>query len=67
MPGALSENEYRDPVSVFRKAFKKFTIRDFDVFLAEIVYFHSALSIMSPKRISSGRSSTSIRCWMRHR
>lgn len=39
MPGALSENEYRDPVSVFSKAFKRFTIRDFDVFLAEIVYF----------------------------
>lgn len=39
MPGSLSENEYRNPVLVFRKAFKKFTIRDFDVFLAEIVYF----------------------------
>jgi hypothetical protein len=39
MPGSLSENEYSNPVSVFRKAFKKFTIWDFDVFLAEIVYF----------------------------
>jgi hypothetical protein len=57
MPGSLSENEYRSPVSVFRKAFKKFTIRDFDVFLLRSSIFHSAISIMSPKRISSARSS----------
>ncbi|WP_051349303.1 hypothetical protein [Chryseobacterium gregarium] len=37
--GSLSEDEYRDPFLVFRKAFGRFSIRDFDHFLAEAVYF----------------------------
>ncbi|KQM57974.1 hypothetical protein ASE55_19195 [Chryseobacterium sp. Leaf201] len=39
MLGSLSKEEYRDPFLVFQKAFSGFTIRDFDHFLAEIVYF----------------------------
>ena len=39
MPGSLSKEEYKDPFLVFQKAFSEFTIRDFDHFLAEIVYF----------------------------
>ncbi len=37
--GSLSEEEYRDPFLVFRKAFCGFTVRDFDRFLADAVYF----------------------------
>lgn len=37
--GSLSEEEYRDPVLVFRKAFKEYRPAQFLDFLAEIVYF----------------------------
>ncbi|WPO81619.1 hypothetical protein SD427_12680 [Chryseobacterium sp. JJR-5R] len=37
--GSLSEEEYRNPFLVFQKAFREFTIRDFDDFLADMVYF----------------------------
>jgi len=37
--GSLSKEEYKDPFLVFQKAFSEFKIRDFDHFLAEIVYF----------------------------
>ncbi len=39
MLGSLSKEEYRDPSLAFQKAFSEFTIRGFDHFLAEIVYF----------------------------
>ncbi len=39
MPGPLSEEEYRQPFLVFRKAFSEFSIRDFDGFLADLAYF----------------------------
>jgi len=39
MHGSLSEQEYRDPVRVFRNAFKKYRLEEFEEFLAEVVYF----------------------------
>lgn len=37
--GSLSEKEYRDPVRVFRKAFKEYRPEQFRDFLADIMYF----------------------------
>lgn len=37
--GSLSEEEYRDPVLVFRKAFKKYRTEELEDFLSDIVYF----------------------------
>jgi len=39
LQGSLSEKEYRDPAKVFRKAFKKYRLVEFEEFLSEIVYF----------------------------
>ncbi|WP_294296188.1 hypothetical protein [uncultured Chryseobacterium sp.] len=37
--GSLSEEEYRDPVLVFRKAFQEYRPAQFLDFLADVVYF----------------------------
>ncbi|WP_294287984.1 hypothetical protein [uncultured Chryseobacterium sp.] len=37
--GSLSEEEYRDPVLVFRKAFQEYRPEQFLDFLADVVYF----------------------------
>lgn len=37
--GSLSEEEYRDPGWVFRKAFKEYRLEEFEEFLSEVVYF----------------------------
>ena len=37
--GSLSEEEYRDPVCVFRKAFKAYRTEELEDFLSDIVYF----------------------------
>jgi hypothetical protein len=39
MTGSLSEQEYRNPVQVFRSAFKICSLQDFDGFLSAVVYF----------------------------
>ncbi len=39
MQGSLSEEEYRDPVQVFRNAFKEYCLEDFEEFLSDVVYF----------------------------
>lgn len=39
LQGSLSEKEYRDPAKVFRKAFKKYRLEEFEEFLSEVVYF----------------------------
>jgi len=39
LQGSLSEKEYCDPAKVFRKAFKKYCLEEFEEFLSEIVYF----------------------------
>ncbi|WP_313090008.1 hypothetical protein [Chryseobacterium flavum] len=37
--GLLSENEYQNPLLVFKKAFKEYSIKEFDYFMSGIVYF----------------------------
>ncbi|MBB6370508.1 hypothetical protein [Chryseobacterium shigense] len=37
--GLLSEKEYQNPLLVFKKAFKEYSIREFDYFMSGIVYF----------------------------
>lgn len=37
--GSLSEEEFRDPVRVFRKSFRKFSREDYDGFLSSLIYF----------------------------
>ncbi|SHF22494.1 hypothetical protein [Chryseobacterium takakiae] len=39
MTGSLSEQEYQNPVEVFRSVFKICSLRDFDEFLSAVVYF----------------------------
>ncbi|WP_185205522.1 hypothetical protein [Chryseobacterium sp. C3] len=39
LQGSLSEKEYCDPAKVFRKAFKKYRLVEFEEFLSEVVYF----------------------------
>jgi len=39
LQGSLSEEEYRDPVRVFRKAFKEYRLEEFEEFLSDVVYF----------------------------
>jgi hypothetical protein len=39
MTGSLSEQEYREPLRVFRSAFEICSLRDFDEFLSAVVYF----------------------------
>lgn len=37
--GNLSGKEYRDPVRIFRKAFKAYSTKEYDAFLSSVVYF----------------------------
>lgn len=37
--GFLSEEEYRQPVQVFKQAFKAYTIQEYDYFISGIMYF----------------------------
>jgi len=39
LQGSLSDDEYKDPLLVFRKAFKEFSLKEFDHFITESVYF----------------------------
>lgn len=39
MTGSLSEEEYREPLRVFRSAFEICSLKDFDEFLSAVVYF----------------------------
>lgn len=39
LTGSLSEEEFRDPVSVFRKAFKACSRQEYECFLSTMVYF----------------------------
>jgi len=36
--GSLSDEEYRNPFLVFKKAFKEFSLEEFEFFLTEIIY-----------------------------
>ncbi|MCJ7933336.1 MAG: hypothetical protein MUW56_06775 [Chryseobacterium sp.] len=37
--GLLSEKEYQNALLVFKKAFKEYSIQEFDYFMSEMVYF----------------------------
>ncbi|MGN7705410.1 hypothetical protein [Chryseobacterium sp. 22543] len=37
--GLLSEKEYHNPLLVFKKAFKEYSVKEFDYFMSGIVYF----------------------------
>ncbi|WP_313090334.1 hypothetical protein [Chryseobacterium flavum] len=39
LPGLLSEKEYRNPLQVFKKAFKEYSVEEFDCFMSGVVYF----------------------------
>ena len=39
LQGSLSDEEYKDPLLVFQKAFKEFSLKEFDHFITESVYF----------------------------
>ncbi|PWN72145.1 hypothetical protein C1631_005970 [Chryseobacterium phosphatilyticum] len=48
--GLLSEKEYRNPLLVFKKAFREYTLREFDYFLSGIVYFSMGVYENLPER-----------------
>ncbi len=37
--GLLTKKEYQDPLRVFKKAFREYSIKEFDYFMSGIVYF----------------------------
>ncbi|WP_421373646.1 hypothetical protein [Chryseobacterium sp. GP-SGM7] len=39
MQASLSDDEYLNPTLVFRKAFAEYSIKDFDYYIAIVVYF----------------------------
>ncbi|WP_073064886.1 hypothetical protein [Chryseobacterium oranimense] len=48
--GLLSEKEYRNPLLVFRKAFREYTLKEFDYFMSGIVYFSMGTYENLPER-----------------
>ncbi|UKB82316.1 hypothetical protein LF887_15020 [Chryseobacterium sp. MEBOG06] len=48
--GLLSEKEYRNPLLVFKKAFREYTLKEFDYFLSGIVYFSMGVYDNLPER-----------------
>ncbi|SUX44516.1 hypothetical protein [Chryseobacterium indoltheticum] len=48
LQGFLSDAEYRNPFLVFQKAFKEFSLKEFEYFITEIVYFSLANSYDKP-------------------
>ncbi len=50
LQGSLSEEEYRDPARVFRKAFKEQRLEDFEEFLSDMVYFSLGIFNHVPER-----------------
>ncbi|MGH1517847.1 hypothetical protein [Chryseobacterium sp. JK1] len=48
--GLLSEKEYRNPLLVFKKAFREYTLKEFDYFMSGIVYFSMGVYEKLPER-----------------
>lgn len=48
--GLLSEKEYRNPLLVFKKAFREYSINEFDYFMSGIVYFSMGVYENLPER-----------------
>ncbi|WP_261512657.1 hypothetical protein [Chryseobacterium paludis] len=55
--GLLSEKEYQNPLLVFKKAFKEYSITEFDYFMSGWFISHWELMIMSRKGIWSAPTS----------
>lgn len=48
--GLLSEKEYRNPLLVFKTAFRAYTLKEFDYFMSGIVYFSMGVYENLPER-----------------
>lgn len=48
--GLLSEREYQNPMLVFKKAFKEYSIKEFDYFISGMVYFSMGIYDKLPER-----------------
>ncbi|PTT23063.1 hypothetical protein DBR28_19275 [Chryseobacterium sp. HMWF028] len=48
--GLLSEKEYQNPLLVFKKAFKEYSVKEFDYFMSGIVYFSMGMYDNLPER-----------------
>lgn len=48
--GLLSEKEYRNPLLVFKKAFREYTLKEYDYFMSGIVYFSMGVYENLPER-----------------
>ncbi|PRB06027.1 hypothetical protein CQ046_02285 [Chryseobacterium sp. MYb7] len=48
--GLLSEKEYQNPLLVFKKAFKEYSVKEFDYFMSGIVYFSMVMYDNLPER-----------------
>lgn len=48
--GLLSEKEYQNPLLVFKKTFKEYSVKEFDYFMSGIVYFSMGMYDNLPER-----------------
>ncbi|PTT33236.1 hypothetical protein DBR28_14855 [Chryseobacterium sp. HMWF028] len=48
--GLLSEKEYQNPLLVFKKAFREYSVQEFNYFLSEMVYFSLRVYHNLPER-----------------
>ena len=48
--GLLTEKEYQNPLLVFKKAFKEYSIKEFDYFISGMVYFSMGVYQNLPER-----------------
>lgn len=48
--GLFSEKEYHNPLLVFKKAFKEYSIKEFDYFISGMVYFSMGIYDKLPER-----------------
>lgn len=48
--GLLTEKEYQNPLLVFKKAFKEYTLKEFDYFISGMVYFSMGIYDKLPER-----------------
>ncbi|WP_312285898.1 hypothetical protein [Chryseobacterium gleum] len=49
MKGSLSAKEYENPILVFKRAFKEYSIQEYDYFISGIVYFSQQMYRHGPE------------------
>ncbi|MBP2617853.1 hypothetical protein [Chryseobacterium jejuense] len=49
MKGSLSDKEYENPLLVFKRAFKEYSIKEFEYFISRIVYFSQQIYRHGPE------------------